>query len=150
MLQNNFYSGLEKEYLEGLISPSLWCDSRTRNQFLFREIRARCMDLTVNQWLDEFDPHTRSQSKSRSSRGLGHHPFTVSTPVRIRYRAPIYRGLEKEYLEGLISPSLWCDSRTRNQTTEGYLGWAQHCLENRWTAKAVRVRFCYPSSKIRP
>ena len=28
---------------------------------LFREIRARCMDLTVNQWLGEFDPHTRSQ-----------------------------------------------------------------------------------------
>ena len=29
---------------------------------LFRKIRARCMDLTVNQWLGEFDPHMRSQS----------------------------------------------------------------------------------------
>ena len=29
---------------------------------LFREIRAGCMDLTVNQWLGEFDPHTRSQT----------------------------------------------------------------------------------------
>ena len=29
--------------------------------FLFREIQARCRDLTVNQWLGEFDPHTRSQ-----------------------------------------------------------------------------------------
>ena len=28
---------------------------------LFRETRARCMGLTVNQWLDEFDSHTRSQ-----------------------------------------------------------------------------------------
>lgn len=27
----------------------------------------------------------------------------------------IYRGMEKEYLEGLISPSPWCDSRSRNQ-----------------------------------
>ena len=43
------YRGLEKEYLEGLISPSLWCDSRTRNQQLFRRIRARRTDLTVNQ-----------------------------------------------------------------------------------------------------
>jgi hypothetical protein len=30
---------------------------------------------------------------------------------------------------------------------EGYLGWAQHCLENRWTARAVGVRFYHPSSK---
>ena len=29
---------------------------------LFREIQARCRDLTVNQWLGEFDPHTRSQT----------------------------------------------------------------------------------------
>ena len=28
---------------------------------LFREIQARCRDLTVNQWLGEFDSHTRSQ-----------------------------------------------------------------------------------------
>ena len=32
------------------------------------------------------------------------------------------------------------------QITEGYLGWAQHCLENRWTARAVGVRFYHPSS----
>ena len=31
------------------------------NANLFREIQARCRDLTVNQWLGEFDPHTRSQ-----------------------------------------------------------------------------------------
>ena len=36
-------------------------DSYTVGLFLFRKIRARCMDLTVNQWLGEFDPHTRSQ-----------------------------------------------------------------------------------------
>ena len=29
---------------------------------------------------------------------------------------------------------------------EGYQGWALHCLENRWTAKAVGVRFYHPSS----
>lgn len=29
--------------------------------FIFREIQARCRDLTVNQWLGEFDSHTRSQ-----------------------------------------------------------------------------------------
>ena len=29
---------------------------------LFREIQAWCKDLTVNQWLGEFDPHTRSQT----------------------------------------------------------------------------------------
>jgi len=28
---------------------------------LLREIQARCRDLTVNQWLGEFDPHTRSK-----------------------------------------------------------------------------------------
>ena len=28
---------------------------------LLREIQARCRDLTVNQWLGEFDSHTRSQ-----------------------------------------------------------------------------------------
>ena len=31
---------------------------------------------------------------------------------------------------------------------EGYQGWALHCLENRWTAKAVGVRFYHPSSKL--
>ena len=30
--------------------------------------------------------------------------------------------------------------------SEGYQGWALHCLENRWTAKAVGVRFYHPSS----
>ena len=29
--------------------------------FIFRETRARCMGLTVNQWLGGFDSHTRSQ-----------------------------------------------------------------------------------------
>ena len=33
-----------------------------------------------------------------------------------------------------------------NKIMEGYLGWAQHCLENRWIAKAVGVRFYQPSS----
>ena len=28
----------------------------------------------------------------------------------------IYRGIEKQYLEGLISPSSWCDSGSRNQS----------------------------------
>ena len=28
----------------------------------------------------------------------------------------VYRGIEKQYLEGLISPSSWCDSRSRNQS----------------------------------
>jgi hypothetical protein len=32
---------------------------------LFREIQAWCKDLTVNQWLGEFDTHTRSQIDSR-------------------------------------------------------------------------------------
>jgi hypothetical protein len=27
----------------------------------FRETRARCMGVTVNHWLEEFDPLTRSQ-----------------------------------------------------------------------------------------
>lgn len=31
---------------------------------------------------------------------------------------------------------------------EGYQGWALHCLENRWIAKAVGVRFYHPSSKL--
>ena len=31
---------------------------------LLREIQARCRDLTVNQWLGEFDPHTRSKEVS--------------------------------------------------------------------------------------
>jgi len=30
---------------------------------LFRETRARCMSLTVNQWLGGFDPHTRSHTR---------------------------------------------------------------------------------------
>ena len=29
---------------------------------LFRKTRARCMGLTVNQWLGGFDPHIRSQT----------------------------------------------------------------------------------------
>ena len=29
--------------------------------FLFRKIRERCMDVTVNHWLAEFDPQMRSQ-----------------------------------------------------------------------------------------
>ena len=37
-------------------------------KFQFRETRARCMGLTVNQWLDEFDPHTRSQYQCISGR----------------------------------------------------------------------------------
>ncbi len=31
---------------------------------LLRKIRARCMDLTVNQWLGEFDSHMRSKEFS--------------------------------------------------------------------------------------
>mgnify|MGYP007031425963 CR=1 FL=1 len=31
---------------------------------------------------------------------------------------------------------------------EGYQDWVLHCLENRWTAKAVGVRFYHPSSKF--
>ena len=52
------YSG----YYTGLSSRISGFDSPQDRQFLFREIRARCMDLTVNQWLGEFDPHTRSQT----------------------------------------------------------------------------------------
>ena len=37
-------------------------ETHTELQILFRETRARCMGLTVNQWLDEFDSHTRSQT----------------------------------------------------------------------------------------
>ena len=32
---------------------------------------------------------------------------------------------------------------------ESYPSWAWHGLENRWTAKAVRVRFYYPSSILK-
>jgi len=31
---------------------------------------------------------------------------------------------------------------------EGYRGWALHCLENRWIAEAVGVRFYHPSSNM--
>ena len=31
---------------------------------LLREIQARCRDLTVNQWLGEFDSHMRSKEFS--------------------------------------------------------------------------------------
>ena len=40
-----------------------------------------------------------STKKSRSSRGLGHHPFTVSTGVRIPYGTPSFR---------MVSPSRHC------------------------------------------
>ena len=36
-------------------------DSPPGHQNLFRETRARCMGLTVNQWLEGFDSLTRSQ-----------------------------------------------------------------------------------------
>ena len=36
---------------------------------LFRETRARCMSLTVNQWLGGFDSHTRSQLDPRWCNG---------------------------------------------------------------------------------
>ena len=32
---------------------------------------------------------------SRSSRGLGHHPFTVTTPVRIWYGTPLIISMTK-------------------------------------------------------
>jgi hypothetical protein len=35
------------------------------------------------------------------------------------------------------------------KTMEGYQVWDLHCLENRWTARAVGVRFYHPSSKHR-
>lgn len=44
----------------------------------------------------------------------------------------------------IVSSSL---TSTTKFFSEGYLGWAQHCLENRWTAEAVGVRFYQPSSR---
>ena len=43
------------------------CSSKLSCCFLFRKIQAWCKDLTVNQWLGEFDPHIRSQFLSRCS-----------------------------------------------------------------------------------
>ena len=40
--------------------------------FLFRRIRARCMDLTVNQWLAGFDPQMRSHIEAHYPSALWH------------------------------------------------------------------------------
>ena len=50
----------------GGISISCWAKEILRlctffNEILFRKIRARCTDLTVNQWLGGFESHIRSQ-----------------------------------------------------------------------------------------
>jgi hypothetical protein len=53
--------------LKPLVDEVLSCKQEKSVRFrtgapkLFREIQARCRDLTVNQWLGEFDSHTRSQ-----------------------------------------------------------------------------------------
>ena len=81
-----FYRGIEKQYLEGLISPSSWCDSRSRNQ-----IRSYSISVSI--------PHCHCGETGSipvgtakfllsSSRGLGHRPFTAGTRVRISLRAP--------------------------------------------------------------
>ena len=51
---------------------------------------------------------------------------------------PKNRQFESDPLLQQERPYVWI--------TEGYLGWAQHCLENRWIADAVGVRFYHPSS----
>lgn len=86
--------------------------------FLFRETRARCMGLTVNQWLDEFDSHTRSQFYLGTVVGYGsplqggclegfdflglhqiytafdfrwgHQPFKLTRRDRYPYAVPVY------------------------------------------------------------
>ena len=40
---------------------------------------------------------------SRSSRGLGHHPFTVTTPVRIWYGTPLINHMANITLQLDIS-----------------------------------------------
>ena len=67
-----------------VLSGGIWCSGSTRDfeslslgsipsipsiifeLYSFRRIRARCMDLTVNQWLDWFDPSVRSKYNSIS------------------------------------------------------------------------------------
>jgi hypothetical protein len=55
----------------------------------------------------------------------------------------IYRGLEKRYLESLISSSWWFDSITRNQT-----GPIVYRLEFRPVTAGGRVRFSLGPPKI--
>ena len=57
---------------------------RGMQSILFREIQARCRDLTVNQWLGEFDPHTRSHYRNiprRSTRRYGRNIAGSIGPV---------------------------------------------------------------------
>ena len=56
---------------------------------LLRKIRARCMDLTVNQWLGEFDSHMRSKefSVGASYNGLIH--WALNSGIMVRFHTPL-------------------------------------------------------------
>ena len=88
-------------------------------------------------------PHIRSVAQSGSAPGLGPG-------------GPKFESLYSDQvlpLKPLMDEVLFCKQeksvrfRTGAPITEGYQDWVLHCLESRWTAKAVRVRFYYPSSK---
>ena len=50
--------------------------------------------------------YRKACSRSRSSRGLGHHPFTVSTGVRIPYGTPLLQATASNSLPAVPNPTL--------------------------------------------
>ena len=68
-------------------------DSNSLGTAKFYGVEAsKVMQWTVNPpplWHDWFDPSILHQVIQLSSRGLGHHPFTVSTGVQIPLAVPM-------------------------------------------------------------
>ena len=55
-------------------------------KFLFRKTRARCMGVTVNHWLAEFDSQVRSQNLSRCSEMVS--PVLWEHVAQVRFLPP--------------------------------------------------------------